>query len=178
MIGFSTPAGLSSEGMHSHAVVVALLAASDARVDVQWLAGYTQGSREVSQQLAALLKSKPKQPCMLFADGFNADAEQLCGNLPQQMNLFGALSSGDLHAGNASQISGTQSGAGGLALAPGRTIRMVIGFVGWQQLGRISVSPVRVVFGTHLMAGLLQSICTSIRLPRPTTIDPLPGCIH
>jgi len=137
MIGFSTPAGLSSDGLHSHSVVVALLAATDARVDVQWLAGYTQGSREVSQQLAELLKRKPKQPSLLFADGFNADAEQLCNSLPAGTNLVGALSSGDLHAGNAYQIGGTQFGAGGLALARFEgQLRVGVGYGhGWQPVG-------------------------------------------
>jgi len=137
MIGFSTPAGLSSDGVHGHSVVVALLAATDARVDVQWLAGYTQGSREVSQQLADLLKRKPKQPSLLFADGFNADAEQLCNSLPAGTRLIGALSSGDLQAGNAYQIGGTQFGAGGLALARFEgQIRVGVGSGhGWQPVG-------------------------------------------
>ena len=137
LIGFSTPAGMTSAGLHPHSVVVALLAASDARAEVQWLAGYTQGSREVSQQLAALLEKKPKQPSLLFADGFNADAEQLCASMPEGVNFTGALSSGDLHTGNAYQIGGTQFGAGGLAIArlEGR-IRVGIGHGhGWQPVG-------------------------------------------
>jgi hypothetical protein len=137
LIGFSAPAGMTSAGLHPHSVVVALLAATDARAEVQWLAGYTQGSREVSQQLAELLKRKPKQPSLLFVDGFNADAEQLCASLPAGVNLTGALSSGDLHSGNAYQIGGTQSGAGGLALArlEGK-IRVGVGTGhGWQPVG-------------------------------------------
>jgi hypothetical protein len=137
LIGFSAPAGMTSAGLHPHSVVVALLAATDARAEVQWLAGYTQGSREVSQQLAELLKRKPKQPSLLFVDGFNADAEQLCSSLPAGVNLTGALSSGDLHSGNAYQIGGTQSGAGGLALArlEGK-IRVGVGTGhGWQPVG-------------------------------------------
>src|SRR5512140_3004304 len=47
IIGFSTPMGMSSEGLEPHSVVLALLAGSDARAGVNWLAGYTQGSREV-----------------------------------------------------------------------------------------------------------------------------------
>jgi hypothetical protein len=137
LIGFSTPAGLTSNGLHPHSVVVALLAATDARADVQWLAGYTQGSREVSQRLAELLKRKPKQPSIIFADGFNADAEQLCASLSSGTNLAGALSSGDLHTGTAYQIGGAQFGAGGLALArlEGQ-IRMGVGYGhGWQPVG-------------------------------------------
>lgn len=137
LIGFSTPAGMTSSGLHSHSVVLALIAASEARADVTWLAGYTQGSREVSQQLADLLKEKPQQPALLFVDGFNADAEQLCTSLPGGTKLIGALSSGDLHAGNAYQIGNTQFGAGGLALARLEgNIRVGIGYGhGWQPVG-------------------------------------------
>jgi hypothetical protein len=137
IIGFSTPAGLTSTGLQIHSVVVALLAASDARVDVTWLAGYTQGSREVSQQLAELLEHRQQQSTLLFADGFNADAEQLCASLPVGTRLVGALSSGDLHTGNAYQIGNSQFGAGGLALARLEgNIRIGVGYGhGWQPVG-------------------------------------------
>jgi len=137
LIGFSTPACLTSSGLQPHSVVLALIAASDARADVSWLSGYTQGSREVSQQLADLLQRKPKHPALLFADGFNADAEQLCASLPAGTNLAGGLSSGDLHTANAYQIGGAQFGAGGLALArlEGQ-IQVGVGYQhGWQPVG-------------------------------------------
>ncbi len=137
LLGFSTPVGMTSEGLHPQSVVVGLLAASDARVDVQWLAGYTQGSREVAQTLADLLARNPKQPTLLFADGFNADAEQLCNSLPPAAFVAGALSSGDLYAGNAYQIGGAQYGAGGLAVArvEGR-LKVGVGWGhGWQPVG-------------------------------------------
>ena len=137
IIGFSTPAGMTSAGIQPHSVVLALLASTDAHADVTWLAGYTQGSREVSQQLADLLKRKPQQPALLFADGFNADAEQFCSSLPAGTNLVGALSSGDMNAGNAYQIAGAQFGAGGLALARLEgNIRVGVGHgIGWQPVG-------------------------------------------
>jgi hypothetical protein len=137
LIGFSTPAGMTVDGLHPHSVVVALLANPDVHAEVQWLAGYTQGSREVSQQLVGILQGKPKTPTLIFADGFNADAEQLCAIMPPGVNLMGALSSGDLHSGNAYQIGGTQSGAGGLALArlEGQ-IKVGVGYGhGWQPVG-------------------------------------------
>ncbi len=137
VIGFSTPAGLTSDGLQAHSVVLALIGATDARADITWLAGYTQGSREVSQQLAELLKRKPQQPALLFADGFNADAEQFCASLTAGTNLTGALSSGDMNAGNAYQIGGAQFGAGGLALARLEgNIRVGVGYgAGWQPVG-------------------------------------------
>jgi hypothetical protein len=137
VIGFSTPAGFTSSGLQPHSVIVALMAASDVRAEVTWLAGYTQGSREVSQQLADLLKRKPQQPSLLFADGFNADAEQFCAGLPAGTRLIGALSGGDLNTGNAYQIGGAQFGAGGLALARLEgNIRLGVGYgSGWQPVG-------------------------------------------
>jgi hypothetical protein len=137
VIGFSTPAGMTSDGLQAHSVVLALIGATDARADITWLAGYTQGSREVSQQLAELLKRKPQQPALLFADGFNADAEQFCASLLAGTNLTGALSSGDMNAGNAYQIGGAQFGAGGLALARLEgNIRVGVGYgAGWQPVG-------------------------------------------
>ena len=137
LAGFSTSAGITSQGIHPHSVVVALLSAPDVRADVQWMAGYTQGSREVSQQLAETFKSNPKQPALLFADGFNADTEQLCSSLPPGTNLVGALSCGDLHTSISYQIGGSQFGSGGLALArlEGR-IRVGVGYGhGWQPVG-------------------------------------------
>ena len=137
VIGFSTPGGMTSDGLQPHSVVLALIGATDARADITWLAGYTQGSREVSQQLAELLKRKPQQPALLFADGFNADAEQFCASLPAGTNLGGALSSGDMNTGNAYQIGGAQFGAGGLALARLEgNIRVGVGYgAGWQPVG-------------------------------------------
>jgi hypothetical protein len=137
VIGFSTSAGMTSDGPQPHSVVLALIGATDARADITWLAGSTQGSREASQQLAELLKRKPRQPALLFANGFNADAEQICTSLPAGTNLIGALSSGDLNAGNAYQIGGVQFGADGLALARLEgNIRMGVGYgAGWQAVG-------------------------------------------
>lgn len=137
LAGFSTSAGMTVEGIHPHSVVVALMSAPDARADVQWLAGYTQASREVAQQLADLFTRNLKQPALLFADGFNADTEQLCNSLPPGSNLIGALSSGDQHSSNSYQIGGAQFGSGGLALArlEGR-IRVGVGYGhGWQPVG-------------------------------------------
>ena len=137
VIGISTPAGLTSEGLQPHSVILGLIAATDVRAEVTWLPGYTQGSREVSQQLADLLKRNPDKPSLLFADGFNADAEQFCTGLLAGTNLIGALSSGDMNAGNAYQIGGAQFGAGGLALARLEgNLRVGVGSgSGWQPVG-------------------------------------------
>lgn len=137
VIGFSTPAGFTQDGLEPHSVILALLAGSDVRAGVSWLAGYTQGSREVAQELVELLSQRPQQSALIFADGFNADAEQLCTSLPPETRLAGALSSGDLHTGNAYQIGNNLFGAGGLALARFEgNLRMGVGSGhGWQAVG-------------------------------------------
>lgn len=86
------------------------------------------------QGLAGLLSQNTTQTALLFANGFNGDAEQLCASQPPAARLVGALSSGDLHAGNAYQISGKQTGSSGLALARLESgIKIGIGYGhGWQ----------------------------------------------
>jgi hypothetical protein len=138
VIGFSTPAGLTSQGQHPHSVVVALLS-GDFQADSHWLPGYAQSARETAAHIARLVDVRGEsQSLLLFADGFNGDAEQLCSGLSEmKMPLAGALSSGDLHTGNTYQISGIQTGAGALALALIRGgIRLGIGSDhGWDPVG-------------------------------------------
>jgi hypothetical protein len=137
LVGFSSPAGLTSQGLHLHSVVVALLAASDARANVHWLPGTSQGSRETIQKLTESFSINPNETRLLFADGFNTDMEQLCSSLPANINLAGGLSSGDPHTGHAFQIGGSQSGASGLALThlEGKILTGIGYAHGWQAVG-------------------------------------------
>lgn len=138
LIGFSTPAGLTQEGIHPHSVVVALLS-GDLRSEVHWLPGYAQSGRETANRLAQLTSGDAsRQTLLLFADGFNGDADQLCGSMPaKSVPILGGLSSGDLNTGDNFQIAGTQAGTGGLAAAILRgTVRVGIGFAhGWDPVG-------------------------------------------
>jgi hypothetical protein len=138
LIGFSTPAGLTNEGMHPHSVVVALLS-GDLRAEVHWMPGYAQSGRETANRLAQLLTSDVvRQAVLFFADGFNGDAEQLCDSLPNlTLPVLGGLSSGDLHTGNNYQIAGTQAGTGGLAAAILRgSTKVGYGYAhGWDPVG-------------------------------------------
>jgi hypothetical protein len=138
MIGFSSPAGLTHEGMHLHSVVVALLS-GDLRAEVHWLPGYAQSGRETANRLAQLTSGDAaRQSLLFFADGFNGDAEQLCNGMPENsVPMLGGLSSGDLHTGNNYQLAGTQAGTGGLAAAILRgAARMGVGFAhGWDPVG-------------------------------------------
>jgi hypothetical protein len=117
MIGFSSPAGLTREGIHPHSVVVALLS-GDFQAETLWLPGYAQSGRETALKIEQHASARvERQFVLFFADGFNGDAEQFCNSLPQALEVAGALSSGDLHTGNTYQLVGTQTGAGGMTAA-------------------------------------------------------------
>jgi len=117
MIGFSSPAGLTNDGQHPHSVLVGLLS-GDFQVDTTWLPGYAQSGRETAIKIAQHAQVRvERQSILFFADGFNGDAEQFCAAIPAELNITGALSSGDLHTGNTYQMTGNQTGTGGLVAA-------------------------------------------------------------
>ncbi|HNB39908.1 MAG TPA: FIST N-terminal domain-containing protein [Anaerolineales bacterium] len=117
MIGFSSPAGLTRDGLHPHSVVVALLS-GDFQAETLWLPGYAQSGRETAQKIEQHASARvERQSVLFFADGFNGDAEQFCNSLPQALDVTGALSSGDLHTGNTYQLMGAQTGAGCMTTA-------------------------------------------------------------
>lgn len=138
LIGFSAPAGLTSEGLHPHSVVVALLS-GDFQAESHWMPGYAQSGRETASRLMSLAGARNEpQSLLLFADGFNGDAEQLCAGLSSaSLPLAGALSSGDLHTGSTYLMSGVQTGSGALtaALLHGN-LKVGIGSAhGWNPVG-------------------------------------------
>jgi len=138
LIGFSTPAGLTGAGLHSHSVVVAVLSAEDLEASSYWLPGYAQSSRETATQLDMLVSGKLAQNVIFFADGFNGDAEQFCNSISSKtFRIVGSLSSGDLHTGNTYQIAGNQTGAGALAaLTFSGNLRIGVGHAhGWDPVG-------------------------------------------
>lgn len=138
LIGFSTPAGLTGAGLHSHSVVVAVLSAEDLDASSYWLPGYAQSSRDTASQLDMLVSGNQAQDVIFFADGFNGDAEQFCNSIsPKTFRIVGSLSSGDLHTGNTYQIAGNQTGAGALAaLTFSGNLRIGVGHAhGWDPVG-------------------------------------------
>lgn len=136
VIGFSSPAGLTSEGLRPNSVVVALLA-GDFQAETQWMPTYAQSARETGAKLAKQLAEKDTRALIFFADGFNGDADQLCTALSNSTLLAGALASGDLHTGHSYQLAGAQTGSGALAGAfLHGNIRVGIGSAhGWNPVG-------------------------------------------
>jgi hypothetical protein len=136
VIGFSSPVGITPEGLRPNSVVVALLS-GDFEAETQWMPTYAQNSRDTGAKLAKQLTEKNNQGMIFFADGFNGDADQLCAALATSIPLAGALSSGDLHAGLSYQLAGPQTGSGALAAAFLRgNVRVGIGSAhGWTPVG-------------------------------------------
>lgn len=137
MIGFSSPAGLTGDGQHPHAVTVALLS-GDFEADTLWLPGYAQSGRETASKIEQHVSARVERQSMLFfADGFNGDAEQFCSGITSELNATGALSSGDLHTGNTYQMTASQTGTGGLVAALLRgNLKMGVGYDhGWDPVG-------------------------------------------
>ena len=138
MIGFSSSAGLSSNGVHHNSVLVALLA-GDIQAETRWMPGYAQSGRETGSQLSRQAADQTDTRALFFfADGFNGDADQLCSALLNAaFPLVGALSSGDLHTGHSYQIAGPQTGTGALSAAFLRgDIRVGVGAAhGWNPVG-------------------------------------------
>ena len=137
LIGLSSPVGLTATGLHSNSVVVAFLN-GDFQAETHWLPGYAQSGREAGNRLSKqIIDQDTIRALLLFADGFNGDAEQFCATLPAGLPLAGALSSGDLHTGHSYQLAGPQTGTGALTGAILRgNVRVGIGHAhGWNPVG-------------------------------------------
>ena len=138
IIGFSSSAGLTAEGVHSNAVVVALLT-GDLQAETHWLPGYAQSAREAGAKLLkTAAEHKDNRGLLFFADGFNGDADQFCSAISDmRIPITGALSTGDLHTGQSYLLAGPQSGGGALTAAFLRgDFRMAIGAAhGWNPVG-------------------------------------------
>jgi len=138
IVGFSSPAGLTNEGIHPNSVVVVLMA-GDLKAETHWLPGYAQSARETGAKLMkAVSDHKDTRALLFFADGFNGDADQLCGSLSTSIPaLIGALASGDLHTGHSYQLAGPQTGNGALTAALLRgDVRVGVGAAhGWKPVG-------------------------------------------
>ena len=140
IIGFSSPATLAAGGKQESSVAIALLSSNEIDVEAHWLSGYAQSGRDTATNLLQLAsgKSASDQTMLIFADGFNGDAEQMCLAMTgEDITLAGALSSGDPQNGQSFQMAGNQTGSGSLAAALlSGNIRVGIGSDhGWRPIG-------------------------------------------
>lgn len=138
-LGFSVSSGLTSEGAHSHSVVVGLLGGDDFQAETHWFPSYQQSGVDVAMKISELLgyEQSPVEQVLVFAGGMNASADDFCAHLPAGLPVFGGLSSGDVLNDGGYQIAGVQSGSNGLAGAFLRgKFKLGVGFGhGWRPVG-------------------------------------------
>ncbi len=149
--GFSTAAPFSSEGEHSHTVLVGLIAGSDLKAQVNFYPEYGRDSKAAGRQLSQNLQAAGEIGGVLFsADGVN-------GNFLPAASAFtmagypvaGCLVSGGYHLEMPRMIAGSQADAGAMAAAIlGGAFRLGIGVGhGWKPTGlRFQISRARDVW--------------------------------
>ncbi len=139
-VGMSTTALLSSGGLHSYSVLVALLASTTAQAEAIWMPEYAQSAYESAQRLSTIVeRTNSPQALLLFADGFNGNIEQFCNSL----NLGNLVIAGGLSSGNPNTLIGPVlvnlfqgSGALSAALLRGK-LTVGVGYAhGWQAIGK------------------------------------------
>jgi hypothetical protein len=139
LIGFGTSAEITSEGVTHHSTIVILLSGENITAMADWLPGFGEDSRGVTQRMANSLQLfRSEGSLLLIADGFNGDAKQVCDTLPAgDYKIAGCLAGGDLHQARTYQIGGRQSGTNGLAAAllSGNHAMGVGAAHGWQSFG-------------------------------------------
>jgi len=139
LLGLSTTATLTAEGQSQQSVAVALLSGESLQAETHWFSNYAQSSQDAATRLVQLLEyqQRPAESILVFADGFNGDAEQFLAALPEKTPVLGGLSTGDPYSGAAYQIAGSQTGSGSLAAAFLRgKISVGVGYGhGWQPVG-------------------------------------------
>jgi hypothetical protein len=130
---------LSEDEDAPHSVAVALLSEDALQAETHWFSSYGQNSQDAAMQLAQLLayQQRPADSILVFADGFNGDAEQFLAALPEKAPIVGGLSAGEIYSGATYQFAGSQTGSGSLAAAFLRGgLRMGVGYAhGWQPVG-------------------------------------------
>lgn len=139
LIGFGTSAEINSDGLNHHSSIVILLSGENTNARAEWLPGFGEDSRGVTQRMANLLQLFHSEgSLLLIADGFSGDARQACAALPPgNYQVAGCLAGGDLHQARTYQIGGRQSGTNGLAAAfiTGNIAIGVGAAHGWQPIG-------------------------------------------
>jgi hypothetical protein len=140
LLGFSTPAQLSSQGISQRSIIVALLVSDEVATAADWWPGFAENSTLAAQSMlqSIPLNGSDASTLLLIAEGLNGDAAQLVSCLPAGgYSLAGCLACGDISSGRTFQIGGSHYGTDGLAAATlSGNIRVGIGTNhGWQPVG-------------------------------------------
>jgi hypothetical protein len=136
ILGLSTSAPLGAAGQ---SVAVALMSGEGLQAETHWFPSYAQSSPGAAAQMIQLLEyqRRPADCVLVFADGFNGDAEAFLAALPETTPVVGGLSAGETYNALAYQFAGSQAGSGSLAAAFLRgNVKVGVGYAhGWQPVG-------------------------------------------
>ncbi len=141
VLGFGTPAQITSLGQQQHSVVVALLGGqSNVQVTANWWPDFTKDSRAVAGKMMSALNPKSDANLLVIADGLSGEGMQICRKVAAgDYLLAGCLTgkSGSRYA-QSYQIGGSQAGVGGLAAALlSGNIKIGVGAShGWMPVGK------------------------------------------
>jgi hypothetical protein len=137
--GFSTLRTLTAEGDQPRTVVVALIAGSDLKAQVEWFGSFSQDAAGASRQVAQVVRQAGfAQDLMFVADGINANLSPLCAALADlPCGVVGCTAAGEAALGKTYQIGQNQSGPGSLSVVLlGGRLRVGVGMAhGWRSVG-------------------------------------------
>jgi hypothetical protein len=141
VIGFSTSGEITEGGSQRRSVVVALISDDSLEAQAEWLPGFSESSRTITDEVLTRLNVENREDGVLLivADGLGGDYDELLGRLPAgDYSVVGCLAGGDLQMGRTYQIGGEKSGPDGLAAAflSSESLRLGVGIGhGWQPVG-------------------------------------------
>jgi len=117
LLGFSTSAEFSPQGVVERSVVVTLVSGNELQAVADWWPGYDLDSGEAAQKMIRAFELDQAEGTLLVtADGLAGDAHLMCAALPAgNYHLAGCLAGGDLRRAQTEQIGGKKAGSDGLA---------------------------------------------------------------
>jgi len=159
LLGFSTTAGLTANGLSERAVIVGLLASKDIQVRAGWWPleneavangvslARSEYSSAVQKLLLELQPGGASGVLIVIGDGFQGDAAALASNLEQAAQFergvgsfpitAGWLAGGELRHAQTFQVGGKLAGSAGLgaALLSGNITAGIGWGLGWRDVG-------------------------------------------
>ncbi len=137
LLGFSTPAQLTTEGIHQRSIVVALIVGDQLQAKCQWWDEQSDNG-DARELQPVTMSDQETSGLLVIADYMSGGMLKRLHNTPAgNRSLAGCLAGGDLSADSTYQIGGRSFGSNGIASAA-LSGKLSIGIGtshGWQPLG-------------------------------------------
>lgn len=137
MLGFSTSAQITAEGLSRRSIAIALLVGDQLQAESDWWSISNHKSEHGGYQ-SINFSLTDNQAILLVAEGLKGDTQRLLETIPKtNAVLAGCLAGGEISSGRTYQIGGSGFGTGGIAGAALRgKIKVGVGTAhGWQPVG-------------------------------------------